>query len=737
MTDFIRRAVRSESFLPIFCAAVVMMMPVRRTSAQDVGLIYATNDDAKTQAFARRGLAIDMASPVPYMSIDTTNRSAEVFREVAPEVLVRTYDSLQPGAGLRAEVDRLLRISGDSLESINFVLIDDVGGLRPKDTEGVASIEEKGKRFIWPATNLWAWLDRQDTTFVPGEPVDKTLTIYTDEDLDPKKRADELNWEADFRDQTADILEKLYADASENLLALRNSISETAGVKVRKEDVLADLKSQLAGTSAALEATAKQAEIYRKTNEQLKVARQVAAVRGIPLFVPDLPTFEEELGTQMDELGRLITESEAADADLKPVQDRLAAFRLRRVQLVNEMERWKREANEDRKMAEIMRRRADGVLSGELNLADYRLGKDSVKTVSGWSYQADVILGATMANHFVETLGDWAAWEGIILHRTLNTQLLSKDQIYWKNGDFGDQVDIPFLMKLGWSEVGFVGEGFDEADLSTEPFQAVENGLGIFLTARRSPGVRKKVNAFFDKEGPKYVFPMDSTLRSGVPDAITGRFVGGMTDFGSLKGPVDQRSAATGTVKVGRLRWEDVPAEYLLRSSATVTGFLLMIAAGWSDGSLVMNPLYKFCTDHWDRLVGRDLPSVVRRMSTALENDGFTWRPTDEEVKSAAGLMPLAYLDVLTNFGLSRSDVYPPGSEDDGEPSMADEYWSLIRYGLRDGLDRHGLFLGGSNLELITQTTDAFLVCATKFVGDQGSDTPGGLVDTCWPESLE
>lgn len=719
------------SVLVPILAVVLSVGPPRMVYAQEVGFIFASNSDDRTQAFAGRGLAIDIMSDITYIGLEETDRTVEIFKEVAPDVLVRTYDSLQPGTSLRGQVDRLLAISGDRLESIDFVLIDDEGGLRPEDVEGVTTIAEGGKHLVWPSTNISGGLFETSTTYESLDEPDTTLTIESVAETDPDKRAEDLNWEADFLDETADLLEALAKDASGQLGAIRGSIGKAAGTAANKEAILASLNVQLEAMSDAHEAVARLHDANQLSNLSLEIARQMSAARGLALPLPNLPTFEDELAHQMDELTRLIRETDAAEANLEPAAKRLKTLQARQRQLASEIERWSRDAKENRQRAEILRRRASGLLSGELNLADYR--REVTTVTDGWTYEADVVVGSTLAQRFVTTFEDWGAWEGIILHRVVNSQLLSAGLIAGRMNE-PEPEEMP-LFKAGWSEVAFLGARFDEADLSTLPHQAFETGVGIFLSGRRSEAFRNQFDAFFDKTGPKYVFPKDRTLTSGIPKELAGRYVGGFADFGTLEGPADnQMPYATGSVEVGKLAWEDVPADYLLRSSATVAGFLHMVAAGWSDGSVVTEPIFEFLSDTWDDVIDRDLPALARHLSVALERSASEWSMGDRNVPGAAGLMPLAYLDVHTNFGLSQLDVYPVSSDGEPKPSMFDQYWSRIRSGLRIGLDRSGLFLGASNMDTITETTDKYLVCAVKFVGDQGSESPEELVDTCWPE---
>ncbi len=69
---------------------------VRSVDAQEIGFVFASNDDQKIQAFAARGVPVDlMSTGITYVRLEPEGRSIELFRETAAPVLVRTYDSLQ------------------------------------------------------------------------------------------------------------------------------------------------------------------------------------------------------------------------------------------------------------------------------------------------------------------------------------------------------------------------------------------------------------------------------------------------------------------------------------------------------------------------------------------------------------------------------------------------------------------------------------------------------------------
>jgi len=715
-------------------AALHLLLPVQTSNGQEIGFVFASDNDQRVQAFARRGVAIDVLSDMNHIRIEADNRSLEVFREVAPPVLVRTYDSLQVGSMLRTQIDRILQISGDKLESVDFVLIDDEDGYDPDDVGGLTSIEEGGKRYAWPATNIVGWYDREVTTYVPGEPEDEGLTIVALDETSPEEEASIMDEEAVFLDETADLLESLYADASAKLAGLNRSIGRS-GVEAAKQQAVVD---GLAAERDAMGELVVELAAKKAKNDSIKVSLEalraiaIGTAGRIPIWVPDLEDYTQALGDHMDELYNLSRDTRLAGEVLQPINDRLHALSVSRSRILNEMERWKREAASDRKRAEILRRRANGVRSGELHLDDYRTGTETSEVVKGWSYEADVILGSTLAERFISDFGGWDAWEGIILHRTLNSQFLSASLIRGRRQTDGPD-RVP-LFKAGWSEVALFGTKFDEADLSTLPHQAVETGIGLFLAARHSAELRKRLNRFFDGTGPKYVFPKGRAINFEMPDEFAGRYAAGYSDLEGLEGEVGHQVPwVTGTVEVGKLRWEDVPPEYLLRSSSTVAGFLLLLTAGWSDDAIMMDPVYAFATDTWDDLVERDLTVLVRQLSAALEETSSQWTIRGQSVSASAGLMPMAYLDILTNFGLSRADVFPASDQGSKKPRMLNEYWALIRPALRLGLDAHGLHLGGTNSAKIAETTDKFLVCAVKFVGDQGGDTAEGLLETCWP----
>jgi hypothetical protein len=708
--------------------------------AQEHSFVYASNDDAKIQAFASRGVPVDlMSNGITSLRLEPDGRSIEIFRETASPTLVRTFDSLQANTGLTELIQKIRGTAGSHLDGLDFVLIDDLDGIAKDDVGLMATIERDGRLYAWPSTNLVAWHNRTLLQYNSDIEDDSPTIIDVQQDLDRDAQVQDLRMEAEFLESTAEVLEDLYADADKTYPGLQADAR-----RARRQ--LTDVASRRAALQSDLENLGKLHEMTAASKEVVEAALEGvyatsnAGMKSMgfrPVQVPDLRIYEDNLIQQMDEIGALNGELETVEDQEALLEKRLPGLESRLAQLENQMISWKTEAERSRAMAEVLRQRAQGLEAGELNVADWITSPPDTTVLEGWTYEPDIILGAHEAERLVELYGGWDAWEGIILHRVVNTLMLDPTLILALSANEED-IASPEI-KAGWSEVAFLGTSFEESDLSLMDHEGLETGIGIFMSTFRSPKLKEMALSFFDRSEPRYVFPTKRMLSSGMPEELGTDYLMGLSDFGQLEGEIaHQLPTKTGTVEVGKLRWQDVPAPYLLSASSTTTGFLLLTSVGWQDPGTFLGPLFEFCEKKRTDIVSRDLLNLVRHMALVFDEVWWEWDEKNPDARRAAGLLPFAYLDMVTNFGLTEA-VILGGNNAPGVsvPKMSTEYFSHIRPALQIAFDRNGLMLGGASMRDLVYQVAEYMVCATKFADDTGGKTPQELYETCWPKSEE
>ncbi len=102
------------------------------------------------------GAADNASCPVGYAKVEITAANSAQFLTVAPTRIRYVYEQLQPGRPLRTHVEKVMRISGSTID-INYYLIDDRNGLTTPGSTGIflgitfsTANGYDGRKHVWP-----------------------------------------------------------------------------------------------------------------------------------------------------------------------------------------------------------------------------------------------------------------------------------------------------------------------------------------------------------------------------------------------------------------------------------------------------------------------------------------------------------------------------------------------------------------------------------------------------------
>lgn len=87
--------------------------------------------------------------PPGYSFVVVTAANETAFRRVAPPILLRTYEQLQPGTSLRNHVDQVMRISQGNVD-VDYMLVDDRTGIGA-GAPYFAPQRVGNQTYVWPA----------------------------------------------------------------------------------------------------------------------------------------------------------------------------------------------------------------------------------------------------------------------------------------------------------------------------------------------------------------------------------------------------------------------------------------------------------------------------------------------------------------------------------------------------------------------------------------------------------
>lgn len=91
-----------------------------------------------------------------YRWVRLTGAAAATFRSMAPDSLLKTYDSLIQNSALKRRVDRIMRLSG-GVVNVTVYLIDDRTGLDAASRIVTQTDNSTHQLYAWPAANNYLW----------------------------------------------------------------------------------------------------------------------------------------------------------------------------------------------------------------------------------------------------------------------------------------------------------------------------------------------------------------------------------------------------------------------------------------------------------------------------------------------------------------------------------------------------------------------------------------------------
>ncbi|HYU10556.1 MAG TPA: hypothetical protein VEK77_14360 [Gemmatimonadales bacterium] len=132
------------------CLLISTVLPVALAAQGTVQIEFVAPRDSMVATF---GAANVQGGYAPgYRGIIIGAGNVARFRAIAPPLLVRTFDSLQPGSGMRRVIDTLLAVVGHGRVDIRYLLVNDSIGFAPGATGIFVARRQAGGpvSFIWP-----------------------------------------------------------------------------------------------------------------------------------------------------------------------------------------------------------------------------------------------------------------------------------------------------------------------------------------------------------------------------------------------------------------------------------------------------------------------------------------------------------------------------------------------------------------------------------------------------------
>ncbi len=136
-----------RSISRLVCAAAMAGSCAATASAQTLSFTFVGPTASMVSNFGAANVKGGYADG--YRGVAITAANVATFQKVAPEMLRRTYASLQPGTPLRTRIDRVMAISHQQVKEVEVRLVDDLGGLSGTANFGT-SFRSKVK-YVWPA----------------------------------------------------------------------------------------------------------------------------------------------------------------------------------------------------------------------------------------------------------------------------------------------------------------------------------------------------------------------------------------------------------------------------------------------------------------------------------------------------------------------------------------------------------------------------------------------------------
>ena len=148
----------------ILAALMMVVILIAESQAQRLEFIYAaptaTMDANFNNARAFTSVWNGVVSPAMtgYRYVRIVPGNVGTFRTVAPDLMRRTYDSINTAnSALRRKLNRVMQMSDNRLTQITFFLIDDQTGL-PNDRDSIfcaGSNPHNNMTIAWPCANNW------------------------------------------------------------------------------------------------------------------------------------------------------------------------------------------------------------------------------------------------------------------------------------------------------------------------------------------------------------------------------------------------------------------------------------------------------------------------------------------------------------------------------------------------------------------------------------------------------
>ena len=145
---------RAAALLVVCCCVVFhTQTAAAQTATQTLRIVFAAPSGVISTNFGAAAGATSFGPaeslPAGYSFVVVTAANEAVFRRVAPPVLLRTYELLQPGTPLRNQIDQVLRISQGNVD-VDYILVDDRNGIGSNATI-FAPQRVNNRTYVWPA----------------------------------------------------------------------------------------------------------------------------------------------------------------------------------------------------------------------------------------------------------------------------------------------------------------------------------------------------------------------------------------------------------------------------------------------------------------------------------------------------------------------------------------------------------------------------------------------------------